>query len=68
VLLTPARAQNIEGGGRRRRLLFGGAMLALAVAGLLGMLAAGAGRGARLVVFVPLWIGALGLSQAATGT
>lgn len=43
-------------------------MLALAVAGLLGMLAAGAGRGARLVVFVPLWIGALGLSQAATGT
>jgi len=43
-------------------------MLALAVGGLLGMLAVGAGRGARLVLFVPLLIGALGISQAGTGT
>jgi hypothetical protein len=43
-------------------------MLAVAVAGFLMMLAAGAGRGARLALFLPLWIGALGLSQAGTGT
>ncbi|HUF75276.1 MAG TPA: hypothetical protein VMM35_03315 [Longimicrobiales bacterium] len=43
-------------------------MLALAAVGLLGMLAAGTGRGVRLVLFVPLWIAALGISQAGTGT
>ena len=43
-------------------------MLGLAAVGLVGMLALGAGRGVRFALFVPLWIAALGISQAGTGT
>jgi len=35
---------------------------------LAAMLAAGTGRGLRIALFVPFWLGALGLAQGATGT
>jgi len=55
---------NIGPRGRTRRLRFG--VVFLGVAGFFGALlfVSGAGRGWRLALFVPLWIGALGIFQA----
>lgn len=58
------RTQNIGPRGQTRRLRFGVVFLGVAV--LLGALlfVVGAARGWRLALFVPLWIGALGVFQA----
>lgn len=55
---------NIGPRGQRRRLTFGVVLLGAAV--LLGLLlvAVDAARPWRLALFVPLWIGALGVFQA----
>jgi len=55
---------NIGPRGRRRRLTFGG--VSLGAAALLGPLlfVVDAARPWRLALFVPLWIGALGIFQA----
>jgi hypothetical protein len=68
VLLKLSRAQNIEDSGRRRRLLIGAGVLAVALAGLAGLVASGAGREFRLLLFIPFWIAALCVTQSATGT
>ena len=48
------------------RLVLGVVALALGLAA--GLLLAGADRWWRLVVFIPLWLGALSISQAQEGT
>jgi len=55
---------NIGPSGQRRRLTFG--VVLLGAAALLGLLlfAVDAARPGRLALFVPLWIGALGIFQA----
>jgi len=55
---------NIGPRGQRRRLTFG--VVSLGAAVLLGLLLFGvdAARPWRLVLFAPLWIGALGIFQA----
>jgi hypothetical protein len=55
---------NIGPRGRRQRLTLG--VVSLGVAVLLGtvLLAFGAAPGWRFALFVPLWIGALGIFQA----
>ena len=59
---------NLESHGRRRRSLMGvaGAVLTLLLAG--GFVLFGVARGARLVLFVPLLVAALGFLQAHGGT
>jgi hypothetical protein len=59
---------NIGSGGRRRRYVIGGAALAVALLLLAGIVLGGAPRGARLVVFLPFLVGALGFLQAQGGT
>jgi hypothetical protein len=55
---------NIGPRGRRQRLTLG--VVSLGVAAVLGtvVLAVGAAPGWRLGLFVPLWLGALGIFQA----
>jgi len=55
---------NIGALGQRQRLRLG--LLSLGVAILLGIafFVLGASRGWRLTLFVPLWLGALGIFQA----
>ena len=55
---------NIGPRGRASRMRFGIVGLGVAVALAIVLLALGAPRGWRAVVFVPLWIGALGVLQA----
>ena len=43
-------------------------MMLAALVALSVMLATGTGRGLRVALFVPFWLGALGLAQGATGT
>jgi hypothetical protein len=57
-------ASNIGPGGRRRRSILGAAALALGVALAAALVLGGAPLGARLLVFVPFALGALGLLQA----
>jgi hypothetical protein len=59
---------NIGPRGQERRLRFG--LIALGAAFILAMalLMLGVPRGWRVVVFVPLWIGALGVFQARAKT
>jgi hypothetical protein len=59
---------NLGSRGRRRRSLVGAAGFAVALAAGAGLAALGAPRGARLVLFVPLFAGALGVLQARGGT
>lgn len=58
-----AIARNLRANGRRQRLLMGVALMAGAVVGAALMLAAGAPRGARLALFVPFYLGSVGLLQ-----
>ena len=55
---------NIGARGQRHRLRFG--ILSLGAAVVLGVVLFGLGapRGWRIALFVPLWIGALGIFQA----
>lgn len=59
---------NIGSSGRRRRYLMGAAGLGVALLVVAGLAAFGAPRGARIVLFLPLFGGALGLLQARGGT
>jgi len=55
---------NLESRGRRRRSLMGVAGLALTLVLAAGFELFGLARGARLVLFVPLLVAALGFLQA----
>ena len=55
---------NIGPRGRRRRLRMGLMSLGAAVLLAVGIFALGAPRAWRLTLFVPVWIGALGIFQA----
>jgi hypothetical protein len=57
-------ASNILPAGRRRRLLLGGVVLALAVAATAALVLADVPRGARVGLFLPFWAAALGVLQA----
>jgi hypothetical protein len=59
---------NVTPAGRRRRLALGVALLGVALAAAAVLVALGAPRPLRLALFVPYWIGALGLFQAQTHT
>ncbi len=59
---------NLGARGRRRRYLMGAAGLAVTLVVGAGLALAGAPLGARLVLFLPLFAGALGLLQARGGT
>jgi hypothetical protein len=59
---------NLESRGRRRRFLIGVAGLALTLLLAAGFARFGVARGARLVLFVPLLIAALGFLQAQAAT
>ncbi len=59
---------NLGSRGRRRRALMGAAGLALTLVLAAGFLVFGVARGARLVLFVPLLIAALGFLQAREAT
>lgn len=48
----------------QKRLLIGVAALCVGAALAVGLIVADAGRGWRIGLFVPLWLGALGLFQA----
>lgn len=55
---------NIGPGERRKRLLTGMAMLAVGALVALALILTGAERWWRVALFVPFWMGALGLFQA----
>jgi hypothetical protein len=59
---------NLESRGRRRRSLMGVAGSALTLLLAAGFALFGIGRGARLVLFVPLLIATLGFLQAHSAT
>lgn len=48
----------------RKRLLIGVALLALGIALAVGFAHAGVSRGWYVALFLPFWIGTLGISQA----
>ena len=59
---------NIGSRGRRRRYLMGGVGLTLTIATAAAFAYFGIARGARLVLFVPLFVSALGFLQGWGGT
>lgn len=59
-----AWVENIGLGERRKRLVFGVAMLALGLVAATALVSSGVGRVWRLGLFLPFWMGALGLFQA----
>jgi hypothetical protein len=59
---------NLGERGRRLRYLMGAVGLAVSLVLAAGLLVLGIARGARLVLFVPLLIAALGFLQARGGT
>jgi hypothetical protein len=59
---------NIGSGGRRRRYVIGAVALGVGLAATVALVAFGVARGARLLVFVPFFLGMLGLLQARGGT
>ena len=63
-----ALVTNIGSSGRQRRYLIGGAALGLALITLVAFWLVGVPRGARLVLLLPLLVGALGFLQAQGGT
>ena len=62
------RVANIGPKGRRQRVVLGAVMFAIGVAGLGGLLSFEAARWLRVLLFVPFWIGALGVFQARGNT
>jgi len=57
-------ARNIGAGGRRLRLLMGIVFMAIGVVGAAGIAVGGAPRGLRLALFLPFYLGAVGVLQA----
>ena len=57
-------ARNIGAGGRRVRLLGGVAFMAIGILGAAGLAVGGAPRGVRLALFLPFYLGAVGMLQA----
>ena len=55
---------NIGPRGRAQRMRFGLIVLALAVIAGIALLATGASRPWRLLVFLPMWMSAIGVFQA----
>ena len=62
------QVRNLGPAGRRRRLIMGIVMLAVGVAGAGFLLLAGAGPALRALLFLPFWVGALGVLQARAHT
>jgi len=58
-----AIARNLGVSGRRQRLLMGVVFTAIAVGGAALMIAIGLPRGARVALFLPFYLGAVGLWQ-----
>ncbi|PYM23892.1 MAG: hypothetical protein DMD78_10640 [Candidatus Rokuibacteriota bacterium] len=58
-----AIARNLGVSGRRQRLLMGVAFMAIAVVGAALLVASGLPRGARVALFLPFYVGAVGLWQ-----
>ena len=58
-----AIARNLLPSGRRQRLLMGVAFMAIAVVGAALLVASGLPRGARVALFLPFYVGAVGLWQ-----
>jgi hypothetical protein len=58
-----AIARNLGVTGRRQRLLMGIAFTAVAVIGAAVLMAGGLPRGARIVLFLPFYLGAVGFLQ-----
>ena len=57
-------ARNISAAGRRHRLLIGAAFMAIGVLAGVVLVALGAPRGLRLLLFLPFAAGAVGILQA----
>lgn len=66
--MTPPLVTNLGSRGRRQRYVVGAAGLALTVLLAAALFGFGVARGARLVLFVPLLIAALGFMQARGAT
>ncbi len=64
----PIRAANIGPRERRKRLMMGAVMLAAGVGSTAALILAGVGPCWRIGLFVPFWIGALGVFQARAHT
>ena len=66
ITLAPAMAAafNIGWSGRQRRYIIGAVALLLGVALAAALVLMGAPQGARLLVFLPFAVGALGIFQA----
>ena len=62
--MNPVGMANIGPGERRKRLLMGIAMLAVGVGITAALILTGVSRGWRVGLFLPFWMGALGLFQA----
>jgi hypothetical protein len=58
-----AIARNLGVSGRRQRLLMGVVFMGIAVIGAALLIAAGLPRGARVLLFIPFYLGAVGLWQ-----
>jgi hypothetical protein len=56
--------ENIGPKERRKRLRMGVAVLAISVGIWMALIAVGANRWWRIILFLPLWMGALGFFQA----
>ena len=55
---------NIGPRERRRRLIVGIVMIAIALVAAIGLMAAGAPRAWRIFVLFPAWVGSIGVFQA----
>ena len=66
--MAPPLVTNLGSRGRRLRYLMGVAGLVLTVLLAAGFAVFGVARGARLVLFLPLFTAALGFMQARSGT
>lgn len=66
--MTPPLVTNIGSRGRRRRYLMGVTGVVLTVLLAIAFVVFGVARGARVVLFIPLLIAALGFMQARGGT
>ncbi len=60
----PPLAENIGPIGCRKRTVLAATLLVLALLGAAALVVGGAPRGARVVLFVPFWLAALGFLQA----
>jgi hypothetical protein len=58
-----AIARNLGIAGRRQRLLMGVIVMGVAVVGAAVLVAGGLPRGARVVLFLPFYLGAVGFLQ-----